>query len=299
MKKVVLTGRKQSPVMPWRFWLVLTVEEPKPAARHPEQLCVVGVDVGWWRVPDKSKIRIAMTWDGKRHRELLLPLSFWKKELGEVSIAHITSLSSQRDLLLESCKQKLAELLPEHPRAKNKVAWQRTRSGGLVRFLHELDAATPAAELLRIWKRDNDQLLRQQLMLENAFNHRRKWFNRNFAAEFAREYHVVGIENLNLVQMSSREKTKGEEKRGLRRLAQRRKYAALGELFDAIENPMAKAGGRVVRVPPSSTTHTCSACGKPFDTGIDGRLGVCPDGHEADRDKNASINIFSQTCRAL
>lgn len=300
LKRVALTGRKQSPVMPWQFWLVLTVEEPKPAVRtNARDPRVIGVDVGWWRIPDKSEIRIAMAWDGNQHRELLLPLSFHKKELGEVSLERITSLASQRDTVLETCKQKLAEILPEHPRIKNTLAWQRTRSGGLTRFLRELDSASPAAELLRVWKRDNDQLLRQQLLLENAFNRRRKWLYRNFAAELVQNYDVVGMEDLNLPKLYSRENQKGEEKRGLRRAAHRRKYAAIGELFDVIENAMAKAGGCVVRISPRDTTHTCARCGKPFDTGVSGRLGICPDGHLSDRDENASENIFSQTRRSL
>lgn len=298
VKKVALTGHKQSPVMPWRFWLVVTVEEPKPSGRGiTNRPRVLGLDVGWRKLGKES--RIAVTWDGEKHDELRLPLAFSKQDLGDVSIDRITALSTIRDQLLESCKTRVSAQVPEHARVRNQEAWRRTRNGGLVRFLSELqrdgNGASEAAKVLQVWKRDNDQLLRQQLLLENAFNKRREWLYRNFASKLAANYDVVGIEGLDLAEMSARENIKGEENRGLRRSAQRRKYAAVSELFAAIQNAMEKCGGRVIKVPPRGTTHTCAVCGKAFDTGIAGKLGVCPQGHEADRDENASKNIYSQT----
>jgi putative transposase len=55
----------------------------------------------------------------------------------------------------------------------------------------------------------------------------------------------------------------------------------------------ADAGKTVVAVPPASTSHACSGCGKLVQKGLSVRWHQCPDcGTSLHRDHNAALNIL-------
>ena len=293
VKSAKLVGFKQSLVMPWQISLVITVEEPMPA--QPETCRVFAIDVGWRKLG--KKIRIAMGYDGKEHTDYRLPISYHKKGLGEVSIDRMNSLCEFRASKQNEVKAQLATVQPEL--AANKQAWERTGRRGLWKLMAGQTEGSPIRPAIEKWMQTDTLLLRQQLMLENAFNGRREWIYKNLAAQLVRDYDVIGIEDLDLIDMQARENHKGPANKGLRMASQRRKYAAVGSLFSAIRLAAQRTGKRVIAVPPRGTTHTCAECGEYFDTGLGGKLGICPNGHEGDRDENGSKNVYARAVALL
>ena len=287
VKRVALTGLKQSPAMRWQFSIVFTVEEEpqEPTEASKER---VGIDVGWRKIGDR--LRVAVAYDGAKHEELYIPLAYHAKGLGEVSLERKRAVQHMKDTLLERAKSALREKLPalgiELPRE-----FTRMRNAGLIRLMNEWQSAGVrhgAATLLQEWKQDNDRLTRKALMIDNRMKARREHEYRNFASRLARNYQLIRVEKLDLKNMSRRENVKGEYV--LEAAAENRNYAACGELLAAIRNA---AKGRVEEVHSSYTTSICAKCGEPFEAG-EALQGRCTAGHVRDQDWNAAENIFGK-----
>lgn len=285
VKRVALSGWKQSPTMHWQFALVFTVEE-QPKEKCEAAMECVGLDVGWRKIGER--LRVAVAYDGRRHEELYIPLTYMAQGLGEVSLERKRSAQQVKDGLLERAKTELRGKLPAL-RIELPSNFTQMRVGGLIRLMQEWQssgAQHDALAILQRWKHDNDQLARKALLIENRMRSRREHIYRNFAAHLAKAYRLIRIERLDLGQMSRRTNIKSDH--ALKAATEYRRYAACGELLSAIRN----AGkGRVSEIEASYTTSICAQCGKRFEAG-EKLIGTCVNGHQRDQDWNAAENIY-------
>jgi hypothetical protein len=300
VKRIALTGMKQSPAMRWKFALVFTVEEPMRERHAPWKECI-GIDIGW-RKMDES-LRVCVAYDGSNHLPiteggklsphgagLFLPLSWSSKDLGEVSLERKRSIQSYRDQLLEQCKESLRQQLPHLP-----AAFAQMRNGGLVRLLRVLEengSNSCSVDMIRKWKRNNDQLTRKMLLLDNRMRSRREWVYRNFASRIASEYKKIRVENIELHEMAAKNSVK--ESPALQAAAHYRNYAACGELLAALKHA---AGERVEMINARLTTRLCAKCGAVFESeselvGHCSNL-QCSSSNGYDQDWNAAENIYA------
>ena len=142
-----------------------------------------------------------------------------------------------------------------------------------------------------LWQWESDQ---------NRKNHEaKKKLYENFAADLAKQYGVVVLEDFDLrvfarrpakdaiVDHEGRKESRQEERaRAFRQLA------GTYQLRLAIESAFLTRGGGAVRVPAEDTTRTCSACGlvvrRDFGASI---AWTCDCGVVHDQDRNAGQNL--------
>lgn len=284
VKGVRLCGWKQSPVTGWLCHIVVTVEVPVdvPSMSTGKE---IGIDVGWRKLDD-DRLRVAVTYDGLRHKDVVLPLRFVKKHgIGEVSLERKRQCQIIKDNLLEQCKKQLAALGISVP--------VQARNGYLIRLLRDVATPADAFPILERWKQSNDSLQRKILMLDNAMVGRREHLYRECAASL-KQYDVIRVENLDLVEMSDLEANKEAKRAGdyaLWNSRERRKYAAVSTLIAAIKNV---AGSRFEKVEAAWTTKVCSKCHAEFKTDGGKLDGECVECHRiVDQDWNAAENIFA------
>lgn len=302
VKSVRLVGRKESSTLPWKLAVVITVEEP---VVHVEEsfdtdLTIAAIDVGWRKLGDK--LRIATVFDGEKHEELLLPLRFFDTSLGEVSVERIRNVYTTRDNILERCKTALKERFPKLLEARKLTgeAFRLMRATGLKKLLFSLvdnSGDKQAIALLQAWKRDNDILQSKGILLRDRWNGRRQKVYEAFALKFA-HVDALGVEDLELTEMYAVKKhEKGSE--GLKRACERRGYAALGTLFQAIKNVRRRHNHETNFVTAAGSSTTCAKCEGNFVIKNGGQFGQCGCGNKDDRDYNAARNLFTQTLKAL
>lgn len=278
VKRVALVGRKPSVAMPWELALNVTVEVPKAEAPAGGG-GVCGIDVGWRKLDDE-RMRVAVLYDGWQHHELIMPLRWRDRKLGEISLERMAGISAQRDQLLERAKKRLAELsCAQHPQARN---------GALLRLLR--DPATPSAaiELLEKWKTDNDRYLRLARMVESRMRSHYEHAYHNWIAQHVVPYHTVRVEHMDQREMWAG----GEQNPALKAAAERRKLAACGRFLEMVKQAVRKAGGVIEEVEAAHTTDVCSEHRTAFEAGP-ALLGRCANMHEKDQDWNASENIYA------
>jgi hypothetical protein len=287
VKRVYLTGEKPSVAMPWVYYLVILIELPKPIVKNTNA-ATVGIDVGWRKLDDE-RLRVAVGYDGHSHPELVLPLTFQARGLGEVSLDRISKVKTLRDNSLEATKDKLRTLLNPLP-----PGFAQMRNGGLLRLLRLMqqnEPDSPVIGMLENWKTDNDRYLRLERVLENKLMaHRDKMYEKWALVEIATKYGVVKIEKMNQQEMWDAEANKKDP--ALRAAAERRKYASCGALLAYIRRTVKRVGGEIVEVPAEHTTDICSECGALFEAGSE-IIGRCTRGHEKDQDWNAAENIYA------
>jgi hypothetical protein len=285
IKRVSLIGWKQSPTVDWEIHVAITAEIPfvQPAIGKR----IVGIDVGW-RMKD-GKLRVAVSYDGTKHSELLVCPEFRDSSLGTVSLDRQRSCQQLCDAALESCKAKLKALgITIPPQARN---------GFLMRMLRDVNTPSEALPILESWRRDNDSLRRKIVLLGNAMSGRRNHRCREWAADIAERYDIIRIEALDLPRMYSLDanteaKDRGEDALWISR--GRRNLASVGLLISAIENAARMRGKAVERVGAGGSTNVCSKCFGDFEIGGGKRDGKCNRcGRVADQDWNAAENIFA------
>ena len=286
IKCVRLIGRKQSPTMNWETYLAITVEIPFVQPTTKPTLNIIGIDVGWRLVGDQ--VRVAVAYDGRRHHELLLPLTFTQRRLGAVSFDRRRLCQQLCDAALERCKVELKTLGLAVP--------VQARNGFLMQMLRDEHTASEARPILERWKRDNDALRRKVLMLENAMTRRRDHIYREWSAEIASTNDIIRVEDLNLPEMydflASEEPKAAVYALWMSR--ERRKLASVGLLISMVSNAARMRGKTFEKSAAAWTTRTCSRCGGYFEVEGPKLVGKCQScGRVADQDWNAAENIFA------
>ena len=283
VKRVMLNGVKQSPAMRWQFYLIFMTELPIFQSEPQIAKKTVGIDVGWRKMSD-DRMRVAVSYDGHRHRELYLDLSWKDKNLGEISLSRRAGIRRAMDRLLEHCKTKLLPMLNPRP-----PGFVRMRNGGLIRLLSS-DISREAKQCIMEWKRESDNFSRTAMMIENKLRGRRLHRYQEYAAELASEYSEIKIEKLNVARLVA---LPSKDPCALQASGERRGYAAVGSLLQAIRYAAQKRGVDLIEVNSSHTTDICAECGSLFEAGVNLR-GRCVAGHERDQDWNAAENIYAK-----
>jgi putative transposase len=113
---------------------------------------------------------------------------------------------------------------------------------------------------------------------------KRRDFLHKLSAYYAREYDLVGVEDLDakgLVELPGNSRNRAS--------------AAWGEFRRMLEYKCEREGTHFIAVDPTGTTKECASCGVETDKPLWVREHSCPAcGFEADRDANAAINILSR-----
>jgi hypothetical protein len=289
VKRVALAGWKQSPAAHWQLSLLFSVEEPLAPEHHSPN--TVGVEVGWRKI-NEDRLRVCVIWDGSLHEEVALPLRYYSKDLGEVSLDRKREIQTMRDRLLDQCKSHVRKCLAPLP-----PGFDQMRNSGLIRLLHELTDTGRSPESLEHlvrWRRDHDQLTRKILLIENRLIGRRRHIYGEFAARLVRRFGIIHTEKLNLKSLAKKPQgaAPGSNQYALEAAAERRRYAACGELLAAIRNAASRTGRIMKEIPAAHTTSTCAKCGKGFEAGV-ALEGRCQSGHISDQDWNAAENIYA------
>lgn len=297
---------QQSKVGPRERWhLMLTVDAP-PVESVPKG--TVGIDVGFRRQPAQAtkscdgrmgdELRIGH-WAGSdgRDGELILPkwmLDKW------ASANHIRSL---RDTAFDGIKAAIGEWLKSHkhePLKEHVVAFSQWKSCNRMQSLVRVwrDNRVKGDESIFIqaekWRKSDYRMASAEGHLYESFTNARREFYRVLAANLAKRYRYVALEDLDLRKFSVTPGTETEGGPGST-FRQQKNRAALSTLRLALANRL-----EVVEVDPAGTSKTCSRCGAyKSDLGSDTVYECESCGATLDRDKNAAINIMVRGCERL
>jgi hypothetical protein len=283
VKRISLVGSRQSPVMPWEYALIFTVETPGDSSLPSPPNLGIGIDLRWRKL-DEDRLHVATVYDGKRHQELFLPLRFSTSDLGEVSLERIERAQALQSECLNRCKAELPPLLSVLPSG---FAQMGRKALFLLMQQSWEKGYKEAASLIERYLRDHSQYRRIALLVENRLHGRREHLYRNFAIGLARRYGSWNVENIAIKGL--REEV---QEPGFRAAAKYRDYASPGLLLQILKHAAKKYGIRLCEVPPEHTTDRCARCGAAFEAGQQ-REGRCAAGHRSYQDWNAAENIFA------
>lgn len=245
-----------------RWTCELTVELPDGYTREPCGTGAVGVDIGWRHIG--GEIRVAVWRDESgQGGELRVPGSILRR------LEHAESIRAIRDRALDHLKRWLC-------------AWRRRRVDELPAWLVEATAtmhqwrswarmsslATRWTRLSpdvwpRIWAKLDERCHNDRHLwvweareARRALGHRRELYRR-CAAQLARTYSTIVLEEMDLRRFAERKPTEHEDAKpdDEQRLARFR--ASLSELRGAIETAARTRGADVVRLDAAHTTDTC------------------------------------------
>lgn len=299
-KRVSLVGKKPSFAEPWEFHLCFTVQ--KEVAKPVRPAGRVAVDLNWRMIGDR--VRYAVSYDGRRHREFYFPRAFFRKNVGVVSPETISEIVRVCSEMTNSAKE-VAKVWLEKERGIAGDAFHKLGARGLRRILHDLERSESldadsayVMKGLRHWVTQYVHLIRKKRMLRDAWSGRREWVYRNVAKQLASSYGDILVSDLDISEAKDKEKNKEAKREGnyaLWNARERRDYTALGTFAAALKRAATKRGGNVelFKAKPS----TCAKCGKGI-VALDAERSVearCLSGHVADFDWNTASLIFSQT----
>jgi hypothetical protein len=269
------------------------VPPAKPVSRK-----MVALDIGWRLRPERS-LRVGYVADEEGdHDEIALPAQIASH------LTHAEELQSRRD---QSFNAACAELMAwvadrEVPgwlgdELANVGQWRSTaRLGRIVlrwrneRFKGDADMF----ERLWQWRGRNEVHLREWQLCEHAKALRaRKDFYRRTAAELARRYGTLVIEDFDLREVARRPATAASGQPQASR--HQRRHAAPGDLRQAMVAAFLSRGGSVIKVSGHETTQKCHRCGHgaKWDAlrNVEHTCEGC--GETWDQDQNAAFNILA------
>lgn len=302
VKSVRWVGR-ETKAFGWRWWLVITVEEPPREPRVPTGKRVA-IDVGWRKRGDALRVAYFADSDG-RHGEILLPLDFSNRECrkfnerlkpGHFAMPRnhddLRVLACDRSCRLDECKRDIEELVSGVPN------WDRLGRRGLIKLLND-DAMerenrpiTPDAAKARIeaWLEWDRPRFRVETASRERFANRRMKLYEAIAADFTTRYDEIVVEDLGIKQMAE----DASKDAALKAADCYRQIAAPGEFVAQLQRAGRKRGAVVTKKTAVGSTATCCLCGGKIETGPTLEL-TCINGHKLDQDHNAAKNLLSQT----
>ena len=279
----------------FRHRLLLTVREPAPSGIGlPSE--AGGVDVGWRVTSDGLRVAYWYGADGN-HGALVLPHSDVAafRQIGSlqstISAAHEQIRSFlQAYLDRQGLPQTLAELAAAavsspSPRALVKMFehWKTNRFLG-----DETVFAT-----ISTWHRQHVHLWTWQSNLRDQLIRRRRELYRCFAAELARRFRCVFLNDVQLRRISARPPAM---RTAIPAQRQHRFIAAISVLFRILQNAFEKRGGTMMRIKAEHATMSCHACGALDEWNPAATLAhTCSKcGLSWDQDYNAARNVLTQ-----
>jgi putative transposase len=122
------------------------------------------------------------------------------------------------------------------------------------------------------------------------------------SAEIARRYALIGVEKLNLKNMTRSARggvdEPGRNVRAKAGLNRSMADAAPGRLIQLLSYKAERAGGMMVKVDARNTSQDCSSCGIRVVKPLAERVHRCACGADLDRDVNAAKNILQRAVEA-
>ncbi|WP_051036441.1 RNA-guided endonuclease TnpB family protein [Pleurocapsa sp. PCC 7327] len=141
--------------------------------------------------------------------------------------------------------------------------------------------------------------LKKIARLHQKIARQRKQFHFETAQDLLKQSDVIFIEDLDIKNMSKRNKPKTDEQGKFLPNKQAQKSgmnksfwdAGLGQFIEILMYKAEKAGAKVIKVNPRGTSQYCSNCLNKVTKTLSDRWHSCPCGCELDRDTNAAILI--------
>lgn len=279
------------------WYVTITVDEGEREATCGRG--AVAMNLGW-RTLGAHDIRVAVSVDEQgSKRELRLPADV------VTGIARADEIRSTRDVEFEraraamvawidnadalpACLSKARETLPQ---------WKsEARLASLVRRWRDerADGDSPAFDAAEAWRKQDVHLWQWETEQRRRSELHRRDTYRCWAAELARTYSTVILDDVDLSALAKRAPKEANAENETARRA--RVLAAPSELRGALENAFRGRGGHVLRLDPKDVTHTCAICGvvESWDAApmVHHACGGC--GEIWDQDENAALVLLTK-----
>nr|WP_256377728.1 transposase [Pleurocapsa sp. PCC 7327] len=155
------------------------------------------------------------------------------------------------------------------------------------------------AETRKKKSRARKLLYKKVAKLHQKIARQRQQFHFETARDLLKQYDVIFVEDLDLKNMSKRNKPKTDEQGKFLPNKQAQKSgmnksfgdAGLGQFIEILMYKAEKASAKVIQVNPRGTSQYCSNCLNKVAKTLSDRWHSCPCGCELDRDTNAAILI--------
>jgi Putative transposase DNA-binding domain len=293
----VRSGRRER----WEVQFMLVIPLGAPSVGTG----IVGVDLGWRRIGDELRVCAFADEDNKTGE-----LRMTDHMIG--GYRRVDTLRSTRDEMRERALAIVRAVrdVPGSPEWYREVtlaahAWRNPRripmllrDWAAARFAGDEEAFTWLSYWLErdrhLWQWESDQ--------RHKNNEAKKKLFEQFAANLAKKYETVVMEEFDLRTFATRPKKDAildpegrKESRQQEHARAWRHLAGTYQLRLAIENAFLVRGGSACRVPAQDTTRTCSACGlivrRDFGSSI---AWTCDCGVVHDQDRNAGTNLCAR-----
>lgn len=283
----------------WKWFLLVTIEQLPEMSTGRLRSGTCGLDVGWRKI-DENTLRIGVIYDNNGNSyEIKLPLGVNREVKNHIELGILLKQAQ------DSCKDKMkAECLRLGiPKVRMTNMGQRGLSN-LCRELEELEERSGDQDvlmlLLKAWRIENDQFLKDINNLNMHVIGRRKWLYENIANELCRNYSTIVWEGkLDLKKLSA--KIKGEKQGNEFALQAAKRYMRASSLFlfrDILKRTAEKYGTEIVDGKTEYSTVECYICHADAEASSKLKL-TCPNGHLFDQDENAARNLLREVYERL
>jgi transposase len=297
IKRATVHVRKRGPREEWS--VEITVDGVQPRPRTPTG-GVVGVDLGWRVIGDE--LRVAK-WSDDSDGEGELRLD--AKTIS--GLRKPESLQSTRDQNFDDARAQLNTWL--HDSSDKLPGWLKDKTTHLGQWRSEARLAglcrqwkgqrfegdAGAYDALEAWRYHDFHLWAwEEGQRTGALRHRREVYRR-FAAELARKYETLVLEDFDLRDMARRPTTEEQETTN-EQARSNRHLAATSELRLCLIHAFAARGGRWTKEPPENTTRECNECHhiNVFDAAANITHACFNCGVVWDQDENAAVNLLQR-----
>jgi hypothetical protein len=300
--KTATVQRRRRDCRTWDWRVQILVDIPDGSARSAPDGGAVALNLGWAQVEGGIRAGYVRGTDG-RAREVVLPRSIIDR------IEKSESIRSIRDRALDAMQPALIEAIgaiagpPQDlvERCEHMHAWRSpARFAALARWWRErrFDGDAEAYDILESWRYRDEHLQRYEAgLLRGALGHRREVY-RTLAAELARTYRMLVVDDTDLRAMQ-RSPAPESERTEIDVAKRNQRHAAGSELRAALVSAFGER--RTVVLPAQDVTRRCHECGsiEQWDRAASGRLHTCSQcGVQWDQDDNACRNLLREWSRA-
>jgi hypothetical protein len=290
IKSVSATRRTVAGKVRWS--LTITCTMPKPEQKNGTR--VMALDLCYRLMP--TGVRAGYWHDGERGGEILIPAA---------DIKQFRKVQSRRS----KCDQQRDEAIPMLAAwLSGKILddeWKK-RSG----YMMQWKSSDRLARLVRWWAdnrlEQDGEIFAAAVEWRKRYLHLSNWWRnlseqmtlrvreqyRVFAAQKAKEYDVLLIEEFDLTQVIEKPQAESDE---LKPMNSYRRVVSPSLLRGALVNVFMREGLRVEKINAVDSTQECHLCGDvtPWDA-ADNVMHRCTNGHLWDQDYNACVNLLKR-----
>ncbi len=289
---VTVTCRHIGPRQEWAALFTVRYEKDARPRPPPEPVNRVGIDIGWRKL-NGGDIRVA-TWQADNGRSGFLVLD--EHMMSQLSKAD--GLRATRDKNLEVAKAALVERMKSLalPDWFPKNVWQWRAAARFSSLARRWKANRFAGDdlayaELESWRYHDHHLWAWETSQRTKALRHRLDFYRKFAAEMAKTYTSLVLEDFDLRDIARKPEAHQQEDDN-HQARSNRVRGSTSELRQALKQAFA---GSVTEVPAEYTTQTCSACGSRqlWDQAAELEHTCTACGARWDQDQNAAKNLLA------